>query len=1682
MSSFGNAMHTCLATIVALVTALFFGAAPARAALGDEVTNIAVLTYESEGVTFDNISTNAAVFTIEARQTPSDVTFYHVVNADPGARQVQINGSDYSTDGQGGAFSPVPVGRGINGAAYDFSEPANLTEADNYVTGELIVVGVVDAGYNSERQVIETITVVVTTDTNDEITLRLYESGPDTGEFFGYVPSGSDDMRTDDPLLHTPRDTQLTATYTDRFNEDEVSTDVAFVDPYGRVFDSVTGELLNGVEVEIVNAVTGEPAMVFGVDGVSRYPSKITTGSTVSDEAGNTYELAQGEFLFPLTPAGQYRVQIVPPERYTFASTHGPEEFTDLANQPFNVIPGSYGRMFEVRSAAPLNFDVPLDPNAQLLINKTASKESAAIGDYISYRILVENRDTIPAPLNIVDTLPKGFRYVPRSVRAEGLRTQEPEIGPDGRTLVFTGAPILAGDAVEYSYVAAIGPGAPRGEAVNRVIASNDQGEVISNRGEAAVEITEDLFRSTLTIIGQVAEDACDGDEEWARELKDGQGVEGVRIYMEDGRYVTTDQDGLFHFEGVRRGAHVVQMDVETLPQGYEPMKCEENTRYAGSSISKFVDASGGTIWRANFYLKRTGEAAEEVVEKSFDDNTEYKEYGPAWLNAQTGEPEWVYPDAGRTPSSKSVNIGIKHGPKQTVELKLNGSPASALNYEGQDKSDDELVKMSRWRGLGILDGRNDFVAVVRNADGSVAREIKRTLWFVSEVERATFVDDQSELIADGRTKPVIAIRMEDGAGRAVHAGRIVALSVAEPYRLATDDLFEAEQALTVAVSALGGVTVGNDGIARVELEPTLQTGKVRLEVELENGKTTEIDAYLRPEKRDWIIVGLATAGAGYEGAGSGELKPVADDRVALFAKGMIKGDWLLTLAVDTAKRRGVSDESLFDRIDPQAYYTLYGDRTYQYSEAESRYPVFVKLEKETAQLLFGDYDTDLTDTELGRYSRRLSGLRAVYEGEKVSVTGFAAETNQNFVKDELAADGTSGPFVLTQAPMVRNSEFISVETRNRFRPDEVLSRQLLSRYVDYDIDFTTGEIFFRQPINTVDENFNPNIIIVDYETATTADRDIIAGGRAAIRPFADDRLEAGVTLIREEGGDANTDRVGSLAAVDLTAKVSDHTEIRAELAQSETDSSDDIEDRDGSAYLAEVLHTRERLQLRGYIREDEDGFGVGQQTSATAGIRRLGAEGEAVLSETLTEDDRRLTNSFEGQAYSETLLGSGAKRSVVEGLVRRDAEAFGASLGLRGVKEDFNDEERSSVLLTSSIRRTFARRGLSFIANHEQPLTQEGDESSLFPQRTIIGVDKTLTGRATLNLRHEMTNGANASGDITTAGVTVSPWTGGEARAEIDQVTQDSARRLGATVGVDQTFQVNERWTASLGAAHRARIDGGDDVRDVTPDAPISPFDGASRGVLGADEKYTSAYLGAGYRARSTTGAARIENRNSSLGDRWVFTTGAAREATEDLSLALAARVQDEALVSAADRRLAEVRLGTAWRPRGVNPVFFNRLDIAHEEVQGTLDERRFVYNSAINALVGDRTQVSGFGGVKFVKSTFNAGETEVSGYTGLIGGEVRYDVTPRFDLGFTASALHNKATNTTEYAYGPSVGVSPAKNVWVSLGYNVDGFTDKDFEAAEYSKRGLYLKFRMKFDQNTLDGFLDKISPEAR
>jgi uncharacterized repeat protein (TIGR01451 family) len=1683
------ATGVALATATLLVSTAESALAQSAPNFGDTVTNTARVSYQIGEVVVD-LPPAEAVFTIRAPDTPPTIQFFRYSPNAPQPVLRRINGSDFSPTGrQAGPFESTGAPVTAGGAVLDLSGDVPLIEASTYLADELMFVQVMDLGANTDRASIDTLVITVEADTGDTITLRLYEIGPDTGEFFAYMPSSTDTTPRFDGTITVGNNAELTARYRRALTSTEIVVDTATVNPLNRVFSSVTGEDVSNAVVTLLNVDTGERAQVFGVDGFSPFPAQVVSGDDVTDGAGLIYDNDDGEFRYPVLEPGTYIIEVDPPEGYTFASAM---EENVLRNMPIMngtaIGPGSYGLPFTVTERGPLRLDIPLDPLGDLTVTKNVDRIAGDVGDFVNYTVVIDNVGQGPASGILHDLLPVGFRFVPGTARIEGEATTDPDISDDGVLLTFDMDTVMPGESVRLDYALRIGPGAIFGTAVNEAVMRGPDGEVLSNTGRAGIEIREDLLRQRSTIIGRMTEESCDGSDGWARPIERGIGVPGVRLYMETGAYTVSDADGLFHFEGVREGTHVVQVDQETLPQGYELMACEENTRFAGSIDSQFVDVQGGGIWRANFYLKRTGDVAEVVEEEVYNDRTAYQDFDANWLATQDATPAIAYPAPDRTPSQKASHIGIKHAAGQSVSLQINGRDIPPY-FRTAVLSAPNGASLSQFKGVPLEDGRNVLVATIRGKNGKVVSTLRQDIHFVDTIARIVPLPDQSVLVADGRTVPEIAIRFEDEAGRPVHAGRITRIEIEPPYRLYDENgenfLREQSETLISPLSASQELSVGADGVVRVALEPTLRTGKVTINAVTDTGRIVPVYMNLAPEKRDWILVGLAEGTAALDrvrGNATGLIASgsnpddvpaeafMSDGRVAFFAKGMVKGEWLMTLALDTDKRKSRrgsnADGDFLGEIDPNAYYTLYGDRSYQEFEGVSRYPLYIKLEKRQAYALFGDYDTNVTEGRLTAYNRRLSGLKAEYLGDNFQVLGFAAETNQGFALDEIPADGTSGTYQLSNSHILAQSEEIVLETRDRVRPDVVLERKTLVRFLDYTLDYLTGELLFRLPVDATDAEFNPVVIVANYETSEEAERNVTFGGRVQTQ-LADNRVQLGSTFVHEDGSAQAAGVQSTQVGVDVQVAVSDNTHARLEYAVTDT-----ADGGTADAKLVELIHTSEKLVGEAYMREQEAGFGLGQRTSNTTSVRRYGARASYRVSETDdVETGERTTRHVRVDAYREENLGTGDARSSGEVTLEQSGRKLNGSVGLRAVSDELvGRDNRDSILAVGRVSYDLDKHGATVELAHEQPLGGQ-DEVSAQPMRTALTVSKRLGTRARVTLRHDRTDGEFAVANTTAVGVDVMPWAGAQLTAASDMVSNDSGRRLGATVGLDQQVRIDENWTVSAGLRDRTVLDSDSAYVEVAPDAAVSPFE--------INEDFTSAYVGLGYSKAGTTASIRGETRITSDQETYIGSLSAARSLTETLSFAGSARLTSSTTRDVGTESRADLRLGASWRPKDEGLVVFDRLDISHYQDAFGVTETKVVNNLAANTWINDRWQLTGNWGTKYTQTDI-AGQS-LSNWTNLLGGETRYDVTPRIDVGLRGQMMVQSDSGAMDYSWGPSIGFNPAKNVWISAGYNVDGFRDDDFEAADYSRKGPYITMRFKFDQHTAEGLLRRISPSS-
>ena len=595
----GGVTGILAAIVVTLLVCLTAGQSVAASAVqGDHIINTAFVTAGNISTTSSSSATVTAVI-----RTVSHIEYLQYAPTLSGTATVPVVPGAYRTGASPAApFLPLPPPT-VTGSAtpIDVALPIPLTSAAQLHQGDPLFIRVTDLDQNLDRTRNETVLVTVTNPANGDIeVLLLTETGPDTGIFVAYLPTtGSASAGYNGSMSVNPGDI-LSTRYVDIADGSDTSATTIMVDPYGIVFDTVTGLPVNGATITMINTATGLPATVFGDDGVSSYPATITSGGSTSDSSGKVYTFQPGGYRFPFVFPGSYRFNVTPPPGYSSPSTVATSVIQALPGAPFTVVNGSRSEQFVINPGPSLRIDLPLDPApAGLWVQKSAGKDTVGHGDFVPYTLTVTNMSkTVSAGgVQLFDTMPVGFRLRKGSVRLDNLPAADPAISADGRTLTFSIGNLGHGAVVTVNYVAEVTAGTQIGIATNTAIAST--AGVSSNTARATVKVRDDFLRSRSTLMGRVTTGACSEETGVGPD-----GVAGIRVYLEDGTFVVSDTRGMFHFEGVRAGLHVVQLDLDSLPDGYEAFPCTENSRFAGRAFSQFVETQGGTLWRTDFHLR----------------------------------------------------------------------------------------------------------------------------------------------------------------------------------------------------------------------------------------------------------------------------------------------------------------------------------------------------------------------------------------------------------------------------------------------------------------------------------------------------------------------------------------------------------------------------------------------------------------------------------------------------------------------------------------------------------------------------------------------------------------------------------------------------------------------------------------------------------------------------------------------------------------------------------------------------------------------------------------------------------------------------------------------------------------------------------------------------------------------
>ncbi len=1598
----------------------------------------------------------------------------------------------------GGAGAGLALDASSCGALPDATvaerKQVRVTPEDSFHRNQAMVFTVTRPSANLNPLAIDRFTMVVTTADGDRETIQMVETDANSGEFAGLLRASSDKTSGNCRLGLDRGGTALVMSLADGTVIGRTTARL-LVDPFGIVFDSRTGAPVNGATVSLVLADSGEDAAVFGDDGVSAHPNVVQSGASLQDSGGTRYDPPEGGFRFPLVPPGRYRVVVTPPGTYRAPSLASPAQIATLTRPgggAFVVNTASFGNPFELSHPDPFEVDVPVDPpSAGVTIEKRAQTSLASPGDVVQFRIRVTNRDSVVAAAGatVSDRLPQQLRVRSETVRWNGAPIAVTR-APGGFSVAL---PTLAASASgELTYLAEVRLDARSGVASNSANVALP-GANLTATSVASVRIVRDPLADRITIVGRVLQGDCSADPSTAP------GLPGVRLILPNGQFAITDRDGRYHFEGVRRGATVVAIDRGALPPQSRAAACS-GSRNALSGWSQHIDGRGGVLYRADFRLAVPAAAeAPTSARPTVASDIEAGGGSTDWFATPGSDAAWLFPQATHNPRAPVVRVAIRHLPSQRVALTINGEPVEDIAFDGVSVSSDRSRAVSVWRAVRLRPGRNVLAARITDQGGAEVTTLSREVFYSGSAASAEFLPARSRLVADGASRPVIAVRLTDRDGHPVRQGVVGALHVMPPHRAAQDaDAEQARQLSGLDLAPANWRVEGDDGIAYIELAPTSVSGAARLAFRFgERGEREQVvEAWLDAAARQWTLSGIAGAAVGgvrlddRDTGNSNEL----DARVALFARGPVGAGWQATVRYDSDAD---SDRERFGgALAPRDSYTLYGDRADSGYDAASQNGLYLRVERRGFYAMYGDFDTGFDRPELARYQRAMTGGKLEFASQALRLSAFAAQSSFSHRRDEQQANGLSGPYALTRRDILPNSERVVIEVRDRLRSNIVLSRAELLRYVDYDIDYAAGLIRFREPQLSRDEALNPRFIIADYEVDGLGASFWNVGGRGEWRPSA--TLALGATLLRDADETATRD----LAGVDVRWQPDAKTEVRAEYAVSRA------EDRDptaataagpngsltatpsghAQAWLVEVERHDGKVDLLAYARGRDAGFGVGQSGLAGDGSTRFGVDARWRPRDSVTLGLSAWQERFTQRDVQRRALRASADWRAGERTTLR------AGLSIADDQLENGERNRSVIAELAASQKLFGDR-LELAGSTSFAIA--GDDDSVdFPARHSLSARLLVTQGVRLVGTYEIANGGSIEASTARVGFELEPWEG--ARLSLNggqQYFAELGQRSFAAYGLAQSFAVTS--TLSIDASiDGQRTLGGIDLSDVID--PAHPV--ASGGFVGGGEMltedFTALTLGATWRSEQWSITGRGEYRDADSARRWGFTLGALRQLSEGRAFGALVTHHDVLGSNGAVARATLAELSWAHRPQqsrvqllqkfafrddrtvGALPMGEANLSRALGATGGDVASRRLLSSTALtwdplrhrDGRFYDNARIGAYLGLRHASDRID--QDDVAGWSAVVGLDVQFDLHERVAIGAAGSVRTGTDARASAWSAGPMLTLVPFENAALTLGYNFRGYRDRDFDAESYSRNGFYATLRVKLDASTLAG----------
>lgn len=1025
--------------------------------------------------------------------------------------------------------------------------------------------------------------------------------------------------------------------------------------------------------------------------------------------------------------------------------------------------------------------------------------------------------------------------------------------------------------------------------------------------------------------------------------------------------------------------------------------------------------------------------------------------------------------------------------------LYANGKAVSAEQIGKTAEQEKQKVTAFDYYAVDLQRGTNTLRGVATDINGKVISEQTIKVLTPDSLQAIDYRTQKQLVAADGISEYQVVISLKDRDGRPYIASTPITIDT-NIGRINLSDSSKDQAGTQVTVSG---------GELLIPITAPSVPGKGELIINTGSSKQViplQFTAQLRPLIAVGIVEGAISLknfdGSNItdaQGAFEQELREIAgnDDysatgRAAMFLKGKVRGDYLLTLAYDSDKK----GERLFRDIEPGEYYPVYGDASAKGFDAQSTSKLYVRVDKGRSFAMYGDLKTQIDNDEgikLGQYNRTLTGLKAQFEDSNTRITAFAAETSTSQRVNETRGLGISGPYPLANDfdAVLENSETIEVITRDANNPGRIVRRETLTRFADYEIDPISRSLYLKSPIASQDIDGNLIYLRVTVEVDEGGEKYWVGG--IAAKQQVTDKIAIGGSYINSDDP-LNKEE---LASVNTVVKFNDKLKLVAEYAKNKAENpnsqpSDQInakeldgKDTEGDALRIELDYDdKKNTRAKAYYNDTDEGFVTGASPQ-TAGRTESGIEVIHTLNEKKTAlklegvrtEDHTTEASRQGlQASIEQRLSENIVGEIGVRYYKQEATAASrntqAATDVLDITNDtiFNDDIINQSALNGvsnaekDIEGTTARARLTarlpklnnslVFAEYEQDIEHSSRNA------TSIGGETALGNLGRLYARHDLINSLSGSYGLddseerqrTVIGFDTTYMKDGKVYSEYRMRDAISAREAEAAIGLKNKWYVQKGLTLN------------------TLFERVESLEGEK------DNTATAAGVGVEYLANENYKASgRLEKRWGDTSDTLLASAGVAYRYSDEITL-LAKDIYSQVDYDDGHRTINRFQLGAAYRDYDSNQLdMLAKLEYRLDDNATGNDPYQkdaIVWSWSGNYHPTRPLTLSGHYAGKYTEYDAQGIASDNTAHAVYARG--LYDISERWDIGLQAGTYWNKQADDLSYLVGAEVGYSPMTNLWLSLGYNFMGFEDEDIAYDDTTIEGAYFRLRFKFDED--------------